>query len=95
MTVNTIKFAKLISYLSSRFDRILAEDTIVDIAAYTNDINEAPQRINLTPMFKAIIDSRKIDAIREHRAITGMGLKESKEEIESIYDIINRCAVPS
>jgi hypothetical protein len=29
--------------------------------------------------------TNKIDAIREHRAITGMGLKESKEAVERYW----------
>lgn len=90
MALNTIKFAKLVSFLSMRFERTLNEDTLVDIAAYANEINEPQNRTNVTAMFKAIVDGRKIDAIREHRAITGMPLKESKEEIETIYDIISR-----
>ncbi len=92
MTVNIVKFSRLISYLSQRFGRTLEENSIVDIAAYCNDINDitpASGKVDLSLLFDFIIQKRKIEAIKEHRAITGMGLKESKDEIERLYPVVH------
>jgi hypothetical protein len=40
--------------------------------------------INIIEMFRFMREGRKIEAIKAHRALTGLGLKESKDEIESI-----------
>lgn len=36
-------------------------------------------------LFSYILQDKKIDAIRAHRMLTGMGLKESKDAIEGLY----------
>lgn len=41
-------------------------------------------------MFKALIDDRKIEAIKACRQLTGMGLKESKDAIEHLYSCLGR-----
>lgn len=39
------------------------------------------------PMIRAIVQQRKIDAIKELRTITGLGLKEAKDVVESMYPV--------
>lgn len=90
--MNMIKFAELISYLTvvggHRLDKDQiagVENRIVDILDVAPISIERP-KVDLCPMFTYMLSERKIDAIREHRAITGMGLKESKDEIERLMN---------
>lgn len=92
--MNTIKFASFISYLTSINSGSLIEYEIEVIADRIKDMLEPsasmevataePIRVDLVPLFDCIHKGLKIDAIREHRRLTGFGLKESKDEIERI-----------
>lgn len=46
---------------------------------------EPPKQIELKKLFDFLCADKKIDAIKEHRIISGLGLKESKDEIERLY----------
>lgn len=82
--MNMIKFASFISYLSCRFAQSVDISACENIFEHVRQINE-PDRINLTPLFDALACSRKIEAIKEYRTLTGEGLLESKNAIERIY----------
>lgn len=43
--------------------------------------------VNLQAMLMAMKDDRKIDTIKMHRALTGFGLKESKDAIEAAMPV--------
>lgn len=88
--MNTIKFAELISYLTVVAGHRFDADTISGIEQRIDSFNEPSIalaeviRVDLVPLFDFIHKGLKIDAIREHRRLTGFGLKESKDEIERI-----------
>ena len=92
--MNIIKFAKLASYLSTRFGWSLGDDELTEIAGNVQQIIDAEQfnRISLVPMFDFMLAGKKIDAIKEHRRLTGMGLKESKDEVERIMNCLKEPA---
>ena len=89
MKLDKIKFAKLIAMLASEYgyiheDFIQAVDNLIDI--------EVPEQVaypkneNVEALMKHMAaGTNKLDAIREHRAITGMGLKDSKEAVEQYW----------
>lgn len=87
MSINVVKFTAFISSLTLMFNKTIDEN---DASCIINDIENMTknngEKINLIPMFDAILGYRKIDAIREYRALTGFGLKESKDEIERIMN---------
>ena len=89
--MNMIKFAKLISLLSQRFDFSIEEDALRAIAGSVQEIieaeNEGKSKIkdcNLYPLFNAIVAGKKIEAIKEYRELTGEGLIEGKNAIERL-----------
>lgn len=88
--MNIVKFAKLIANLSCRHAIMLSDDDITTIADNVQEIVEAENagkaKIDLLPMFSYMLNGRKIDAIKEHRMLTGFGLKESKDAIDSIME---------
>jgi ribosomal protein L7/L12 len=55
-------------------------------------LSRATAAAQVTEMFTAIISNRKIEAIKMHRKITGMGLKESKDAIEALLGAVERRA---
>lgn len=89
MKLDKIKFARLIAMLASEYgyiheDFIQAVDNLIDI--------EVPEQVaypkneNVEALMKHMAaGTNKLDAIREHRAITGMGLKDSKEAVERYW----------
>lgn len=81
--IDAKKFAWLISMLSAYYGKSL---DVVDIETMYNSIEAmyVNKQVSVTAMFDHMLANRKIDAIREHRALTGMGLKESKDEIERV-----------
>ncbi len=105
--MNIIKFANFISYLTVLFNQSdkgkLSEFEIEVIRNHINDIADAKlitPNVNLIPMFDFILAGKRIDAIKEHRRLTGMGLRESKDEIERLIggpwlgDILNKAINP-
>lgn len=89
MKLDKIKLAMLIGFVSCRYAITLTQDDIAEIdqiidielpaqsplMASTNDINM---------MLQYMSKDNKIEAIRLHRQMTGMGLKESKDMIELV-----------
>ena len=86
MKLDKLKFAKLVQYLA-QYDfngDVETVDELIDIAV-PDAIVERPAIVQIDAMLKAIAENRKIDAIREYRAMTGMSLKESKDAIEAYW----------
>lgn len=84
--IDAKKFAWLISMLSAYFNRSIDAQDIESIYNSIENmyVNKQINQISVISMFDHMLAGRKIDAIKEHRSLTGMGLKESKDEIERI-----------
>ena len=86
--MNIIKFANLISSISTMFDTVMNEQMIVEVVGKIENIIEcertAPPKCNLYPLFDALAAGKKIDAIKAYRELTGEGLLESKNAIERL-----------
>lgn len=94
MKLDKIKFGLLIGMIVNRGAHLLTSDieqidNIIDV-----DVPEPiehhcyPKNENVENLIKHMaLGTNKIDAIREHRAITGMGLKESKDAIERYWPV--------
>lgn len=99
MALTMKTFGRLISVVTNFVNFSLEDDQIdllhdiaMNIATVEPKISDIlPPKINLVPLFDAMIEGKKIDAIREHRSLTGMGLKESKDEVERLMGMF---AVP-
>ena len=86
MPINVVGFGALVSYVTKLADRTLDKydvDTLYGYVELAEGQTEA-KYVSLDYLFDSIKDGRKIDAIKAHRALTGMGLKESKDAIESL-----------
>ena len=88
-----INEAKLLSFVTSLVKEELDESLIYRLFNLTRDCYPVPDEVepvkfDLKPLFDFMLGEKKIDAIREHRRLTGAGLKESKEEVERIMDKI-------
>jgi ribosomal protein L7/L12 len=91
MKLTRTQLAKLIGFIERNYAVNMSEnqiediDDIIDVEVPQPEVvrpsNDAVERLM---MFMAG-GTNKIDAIREHRAITGMGLKESKEAVERYW----------
>ena len=91
MKLDKMKFAQLVHFIGNRLNANLTDvfiaslDEIIDIdvpepqVAYPK--NENVERL----MMFMVGGTHKIDAIREHRALTGMGLKDSKDAVERYW----------
>ena len=92
--MNKLQFVKLIAYVAylvAKGDDFVGYN-IEHIETLTNVVSETKQnpetRVDaklIDELMKAILDQRKIDAIRAHRALTGFGLKESKDAVEKYW----------
>jgi hypothetical protein len=91
MKLDKIRFAKLIWYLTwhckmDADDNDLAEiDRMIDV-----DLPEAPvpaMNVEQLHILMSIMQrgTNKIEAIKQHRAMTGWGLKESKDAVEEYW----------
>lgn len=89
--LNTIDFATLVSWISSKngsaMDRWEVEDLEVKI------LNMIPDPVcntvyancdDVRNLIRDIADGNKIAAIKTYRTLTGEGLKESKDAIETV-----------
>lgn len=91
MALTMKTFGQLVSAISQWTPNILEEAQLIRLERIAKDIaasdvvvpNEQP-RVDLVPLFNFIIQGEKISAIKEHRSLTGMGLKESKDEVERL-----------
>lgn len=86
MKLDKIKFGMLVSWISRRGNVQLDAgdcsdlDNLIDVPmpdVSTDQVN--PSRVD--DLLKSISEGRKIDAIKAYRALTGSGLKESKDAI--------------
>lgn len=83
--MNMIKFAAFISWLTNLTGNRFLDCSCQDIETQIKNLIEHEQlKVNLVPMFDAMLTNRKIDAFKEYRTLTGFGLKESKDEIERL-----------
>ena len=81
------KFASLISFLSSVTGREFSTSEIdVIYEQVFNFKNEEVKSnfVDLSSLFSAMSEGRKIEAIKEYRTLTGAFLKESKDAVESV-----------
>jgi len=85
MKLDKIAFAKVVKFITE-----LRPEHYFDLSELDDLINiEVPEakydETKLGAMLSAMQQGRKIDAIREHRAMTGYGLKESKDFVEKYW----------
>jgi ribosomal protein L7/L12 len=71
-----------ISYLTHMCGRVINNEEIGVIEHQLSLFDRDTSISDIEELLKAMADGRKIDAIRYHRALTKMGLRESKELIE-------------
>lgn len=74
----------LVSFVTALAGRRLDINEIHDLSDLVKAYNE-PSLVSadgIANLLDAIKADRKIEAIKEHRMMTGYGLKESKDEIE-------------
>lgn len=76
--------ASLISFVTALAGRRLCINEIHDLSDLVKAYHEPSQvsADSIANLLDAIKADRKIEAIKEHRMMTGYGLKESKDEIE-------------
>lgn len=86
-----IGFARLISQITVLRGSGLDPYDIRNIAVTLDEFTASASADSVNRLLSAMKRGQKIEAIREYRAITGMGLKESKDAIE-MYSVP---AVPS
>lgn len=89
MKLDKIRFATLIGYLSRISGQTFAVDEIVEIDGIIDmPIPEAPMmNAETLHVLMALMQegTRKIEAIKQHRMMTGYGLKESKDAVEKYW----------
>lgn len=95
MKLDKIKFGELIALIANIVQRknIDAHDiTLLDDLIDLPDAQQVavyPKNENVEALMKHMAaGTNKIGAIREHRAITGMGLKESKDAVERYWPVV-------
>lgn len=82
-----INQACLVSFVTALAGRQLQVNELHDLNDLVKACNE-PSQVSadaIGRMLDAIKQDHKIEAIREHRMMTGYGLKESKDEIEKYW----------
>lgn len=78
-------FGKLTAAVARMMDHAIDASEIEwlhDIAS--NIAAVEPPKADLVPLFSAMIESKKIEAIKEYRTLTGCSLIDSKNEVERI-----------
>lgn len=81
-----INEAKLLSFVTSLVKEELDDYNINRLIVLIKECQSKP--IDLKPLFDCMLNSKKIEAIKEYRRLTGAYLKESKDEVERIMDEI-------
>jgi len=96
MKLDKMQFAKVLVYIAGIVQRNNLDSTDIDVLDDMIDINIPvctpdaiyPKNENVEALMKHMAGGTyKIDAIREYRALTGMGLKESKEAVERYWNV--------
>jgi hypothetical protein len=93
--MDKFQFARLVSWItvlmgdrsSMTFDQI---NCLNDLVQPISPVPAPHSYVNLNLLFDAMIAGKKIEAIREHRMLTGMGLKESKDEVERLMNCFGK-----
>lgn len=93
MKLDKIAFARVIQYVgelvqSGTFyhNAITDLDNLIEIDVPATEVQVVrPNVADIHAMLDSIKNRRKIDAIKCHRSITGYGLKDAKEVIESYW----------
>jgi len=87
MKLDKIKFAKLVAYLC-RYDfngDVEHVDELIDIDVSQPKLGMANVEDVDRLLFLMAQGTQKIEAIKQYRMMTGMGLKESKDAIERCW----------
>lgn len=89
MKLDKIKFARVVQYVSEHgfhggnFE-IEQLDGMIDIEIEVQQVY--PANAHIDDLMRLMVEGqRKIEAIKTHRAITGMGLKDSKDAVEKYW----------
>ena len=91
MKLDKIAFAKVLVYIAGIVQRNNLDSTDVEVLDNMIDIEvNQTEKVyasadSIERMLCAMQNDRRIEAIKEHRAMTGMGLKESKDVIEKYW----------
>lgn len=88
--MNTVKFAALVSWLTqcrAQSDVKFSEYELETLQQYISNLTEPNKfaETEIENLLKAMKNGQKIEAIKAYRALTEMGLKESKDAIERYY----------
>ena len=83
-----MQFACLVSFLSSRTGHEFTTDEMRVLSELTEAQQNPVPPVDLKPLFDAMVSGQKIDAIRTYRTLTGFGLKESKDEVERVMELV-------
>lgn len=87
MKLDKIRFAMLVSWISRRG----AVELNAGDCSELDNLIDVPMDVEFTSvekvddLLKSISEGRKIDAIKAYRALTGSGLKESKDTVEMFW----------
>ena len=93
--MNRIAFALLIAYIAElkshggSLDRYNIEH-IDQLTHPTESTHASASERDIKFMFDAMLDGRKIEAIKAYRTLTNTALKESKDAIEAFMSRIHR-----
>lgn len=87
MKLDKIRFAKVVAFIGRQFNSAeLSElDSLIDIAVPEIPQGKADAEQLERLMFLMAQGTRKIEAIKYHRTLTGYELKESKEAVEKYW----------
>jgi hypothetical protein len=102
MKLDKIKFASLIGFISCRYALTVTQDDIAEMDQLIDiDVLEVAEPEKIYPLNSQVEQlmmhmagdcpagykgSSKIEAIKFHRAISGYGLKESKDTVEKYWE---------
>jgi Ribosomal protein L7/L12 C-terminal domain len=93
MKLDKIKFAQLIAYISNIVSRQSIDSTDISMLDDLIDIEVPTQVANIVKcsdvdQLMALMNegTRKIEAIKAYRTLTGAGLKESKDAVEKYWN---------
>jgi ribosomal protein L7/L12 len=75
-----------------RIEGMLAQLVNAHPGMDTNLVHKSDVQRQVVEMFSHMLCERKIEAIRQYRALTGYGIKESKDAIEAVMSRMTRAA---
>jgi large subunit ribosomal protein L7/L12 len=81
MTV--LEVSELIKMMEDKFGVTAAAAVAAGPAAAAGPVEEVEEQTEFTVILKSVDAAKKIAAIKEVRAITGLGLKEAKDLVEA------------